>query len=146
MKLGQPIDGRLGELPFNNSFQIPVRWKSLLNDRKSPGEASSGASEQDQSFAQGKGFASSFSNPNIALVKTKVAGMEAPAPPSFHLVCRGVPSAEQSIALLYSASCPSGGGWIILFSVVAHLYLPSLLGGNKPTEITGLAQPESGRG
>ena len=125
-----------------------MRWKSLLNDRKSPGEASSGASEQDQSFAQGKGFASKFSNPNIALVKThvKVAGMEAPAPPSFHLVCRGVPSGEQSIALLYSASCPSGGGWIILFSIVAHLYLPSLPGSNKPTEITGLAQPESGRG
>ena len=49
----------------------------------------------------------------------KVAGMEAPAPPSFHLVCRGFPSTEQSIALLYSPSCPSGGSEII-FLVPLH--------------------------
>ena len=72
----------------------------------------------------------------------KVAGMEAPAPPSFHLVCRGFPSTEQSIALLYSPSCPSGGSEII-FLVPLHPPFLSLLGSYEPPENTGVTKPKS---
>ena len=34
--------------------------------------------------------------------------------PSFHQVCRGLPTNEQSIALLYSSSCPSGNTMLLL--------------------------------
>ena len=33
---------------------------------------------------------------------------------SFHQVCRGLPTNEQSIALLYSSSCPSGKTVVLL--------------------------------
>ena len=49
--------------------------------------------------------------------------MEAPAPPSFHQVCRGFPANEQSIALLYSSSCPSGNAMVLLLIKADLQYL-----------------------
>ena len=131
MKLGQPIDGRLGKTllsTFMNQWQIKP-WNAFnLNNRKSSRETPSG-SFQGASFTEGKGEwreegpdidiqlktfrgcrqkAPKTSVQIFSLTHLKVAGMEAPAPPSFHLVCKGFPSTEQSIALLYSPSCPSG--------------------------------------
>ena len=57
-----------------------------------------------------------FNFMKLKVNRLKVAGMEAPAPPSFHLVCRGFPSTDQTIALLYSPSCPTGGSEMVFLS------------------------------